>query len=162
MSDDLRHRIDTFLAQHTTLTLATVGSDGPQATALFYAHDLTLSLYFLSDPATRHGRNLTADQRSAATVQADGQDWRRINGLQIEGWVAPVSTPEDWDVAYEVYQAKFPFVGAALKGQSLTGITLSGPLARSRFYRFTPRWMRLIDNRLGFGHKEELVLVEDR
>lgn len=162
MTDSLQQRIDAFLAQHTTLTLATTGPESPQAASLFYAHDLALSLYFLSEPRTNHGRNLAADHRCAATVQADAQDWRRITGLQIEGWAYLVSTPEDWDVAYEVCQAKFPFVGVALKGQSLTGITLSGALARSRFYRLMPRWIRLTDNRLGFGHKEELVLAGDR
>ena len=162
MTDDLRQRIDAFLAQHTTLTLATACPDGPQAAALFYAHDVAFSLYFLSEPRTHHGRNLAADHRCAATVQADGQDWHQITGLQIEGWAVPVSTPEDWDVAYEVFQAKFPFVGVALKGRDLIAMTLFGPLARSRFYCLTPRWIRLIDNHLGFGHKEELVLAEDR
>ena len=160
MTHDLRTRLDAFLRQHTTLTLATIGPDGPYAAAMFYAHDLTFGLYFLSDPNTQHCRNLAAEPRCAATVQADGQDWQQITGLQIRGWARPISTPEDWDMAYEIFQAKYPFVGQALAGTSDAGLALAGPLARSRFYRLTPQWLRLIDNRWGFGHKEELMLRE--
>lgn len=156
--DDLRERIHEFLARHTTLTLATIGPEGPQAAALFYAHDAALNLYFLSALSSRHARNLAADPRCAATIQADGQDWRQITGLQIEGVAQAISSPEEWAIAYEVYRAKFPFVGDAWQGKGISALTLSGPLARSRFYRLTPHWVRLIDNARGFGHKDELRL----
>ncbi|MCC7352932.1 MAG: pyridoxamine 5'-phosphate oxidase family protein [Anaerolineae bacterium] len=158
MTNTLRARIHAFLARHTTLTLATTGPEGPQAAALFYAHDAALSLYFLSEPSSRHARNLAADPRCAVTIQADGQDWRVITGLQMEGRAQVVSTPEEWQVAYETFRAKFPFVGEAWRGEGSAALTLSGPLARSRFYRIAPHWMRLIDNTLGFGHKDELRL----
>jgi len=156
--DDLRTRIHEFLARHTTLTLATIGPEGPQAAALFYAHDAALNLYFLSEPSSRHARNLAADPRCAVTIQADGQDWRLITGLQIEGSAQVLTSPAEWAIAYDVYRAKFPFVGEAWQGKGMAAPTLSGPLARSRFYRLTPRWLRLIDNARGFGHKDELRL----
>jgi len=95
---------------------------------------------------------------SRSTIQADGQDWRAITGLQIEGRAQVVSTPEEWRVAYETFRAKFPFVGEAWQGEGSAAPILAGPLARSRFYRITPHWIRLIDNTLGFGHKDELRL----
>ncbi len=161
MTDDLRARILAFLAAHTTLSLATRGPDGaPQAAALFYAHDDDLSLYFLSDPATRHARALAADPRVAATIQDDGQAWQEIQGLQIAGTAAPVEGAAALARAAARYAARFDFLAGLLQGSGEGPLTLVGPLARSRFYVLRPRWMRLIDNRARFGHKEELVLGE--
>ena len=91
-ADDLRARLTAFLAQHTTLTLATVGPDDlPAAAAVFYAHDADLNLYFLSEEETQHGKNLLAAAKRrhnvAGTIQADGQEWRAIRGVQVR-WVA--------------------------------------------------------------------------
>lgn len=155
----LRGRIATFLAEHTTLTLATVGDEGaPAAAAVFYAHDTALKLYFLSEERTEHGRNLLADARVAATIQADGQDWRGIRGLQVCGRAHPVAGTE---LAHAVvaYGRKYAFVAGLLSGSGGPGV-LTGPLARARFWVLRPAWFRLIDNTVRFGFKEELILHE--
>ena len=150
-----------FLAVHTTLTLATVGPDGaPAAAAVFYAADSDLKLYFLSEERTEHGRNLLADPRAAGTIQADGQDWRGIRGVQVRGEAAPVSALELAHAA-AVYGRRFAFVGALLAGAEGPGV-LAGPLARARFWVLRPAWFRLIDNTVRFGFKEELVPDEQR
>jgi uncharacterized protein YhbP (UPF0306 family) len=88
---ELRPRLLAFLHHHDTMSLATIGPAGePQAAAVFYAAASGLDLYFLSDPQSRHGRNLAREPRVAATIQADGQNWREITGLQIEGTAALV------------------------------------------------------------------------
>ena len=66
----------------------------PAAAAVFYAHDDDLNLYFLSEERTQHGRNLLADPRVAGTIQADGQDWRGIRGLQVRGQARPAAGTE--------------------------------------------------------------------
>ena len=87
---DIRGRIATFLAAHTTLTLATVGADGlPAAAAVFYAHDAALNLYFLTEERTQHGRNMLANPVVAGTIQADGQDWRRSGACNCAGRLLP-------------------------------------------------------------------------
>ncbi len=152
--DDLRERISAFLAAHTTLTLATIGTDAaPAAAAVFYAHDDDLNLYFLSEERTLHGRNLLADPRVAGTIQADGQDWRAIRGLQLRGRAAPV-TAAGLPRAAEVYGRKYAFVAALLAGSAGPGV-LRGPLAQARFWVIRPEWIRLIDNTVYFGFKEE-------
>jgi uncharacterized protein YhbP (UPF0306 family) len=153
----LRSAIAVFLQGHTTLTLATVGPRcEPAAAAVFYAHDDDLALYFLSEESTAHARNLAANPAVAATVQADGQDWRSIRGLQLAGRAGPVAGAE---VAHAVslYGRKYAFVAALLAGGSGPGV-LAGPLARARFYVLRPSWLRLVDNTVGFGYKQELVL----
>lgn len=157
--DDLRRRIAELLAAHTTMTLATIGPDGaPQAAAVFYAHDDELNLYFLSEPTARHGRNVATEPRVAATIQADGQDWRQICGLQIEGTVALVEGAQELAHAIRVYSARFDFLAGLLAGTGEGPPALIGPLARSRFYVLRPSWIRLIDNRVRFGYKAELRL----
>ncbi len=56
-SADLKSRLQAFLAQHNTMTLATVDAAGaPHAAAVFYAADDALNLYFLSSPNSRHSQ----------------------------------------------------------------------------------------------------------
>jgi len=158
-SDPLRGRIAAFLAEHTTLTLATVGADGaPAAAAVFYAHDAGLNLYFLSEERTAHGRNLLADARVAGTIHADGQDWRGIRGVQVRGQ-ARLAAGTELVHGAAVYGRKYAFVGALLTGGGRPGV-LAGPLARARLWVLQPAWFRLVDNTVRFGFKEELVLNE--
>jgi uncharacterized protein YhbP (UPF0306 family) len=152
--DEPRERIARFLTAHTTMTLATVGSDGtPAAAAVFYAHDDALNLYFLSEERTQHGQNMRASPLVAATVQADGQDWRAIRGLQARGTARPV-TANELARAVAVYGRKYAFVATLLAGSGGSG-ALVGPLAKARFWVLLPSWFRLIDNTVRFGFKEE-------
>lgn len=155
--ESLHARVAAFLELHATLTLATVGDDGlPAAAAVFYAHDADLNLYFLSEAHTRHGRNLTVTPQVAGTIQAEGQDWRSIRGLQVRG-VASIIPVSGVAHAASIYGRKFAFVGALLATGGSLGV-LAGPLARARFWVLHPTWFRLIDNTVDFGFKEELTL----
>jgi len=146
------------------MTLATTGPGGePQAAAVFYATDEKLNLYFLSSPSSRHGRNLRQDPRVAATVQADGQPWREIRGLQIEGTARETEGARETARAAGVYGLRFQFLRGILgnegAGPEAGGSSvLRSVLAESRLHVLQPMWIRLIDNTAGFGHKEELTL----
>ena len=156
----MRDRLQDFLRQHNTLTLATLGPAGePQAAAVFYVTDDELNIFFLSNPESRHGLNLSRQPRVAATIQADGQDWQEITGLQFEGTAVMIEGARDNARVTRLFAERFDFL-RALRGDEDEGVpvALRGPLANSRFYVLRPAWIRLIDNRLGFGHKEELTL----
>jgi uncharacterized protein YhbP (UPF0306 family) len=164
-TDRLRDRLAAFLAAHTTVTLATVGVNGtPAAAAVFYAHDADLNLYFLSEERTQHGLNLTANPLVAGTIQSNGEDWRTIKGLQLRG-VARLVPGDASHLAGElahaaaIYCRKFAFVGALLAGAEGPGV-LTGPLVSARFWVLRPSWLRLIDNTVRFGFKEEWVRSE--
>jgi len=124
--------------------MATVDEGGPWATSLFYVSDEALNLYFISDPATRHSRALSRDARVAVTIHEETREWTAIQGIQLWGTAGAVEAAEE---AIARYTRKFPFAAAL--------IPASGPF---RFYRVTPRWIRLIDNSRGLGFKEELSL----
>jgi uncharacterized protein len=152
---DVGGRIDAFLAAHTTLNLASVDESGlPAAAAVFYAHDEAFRLYFLSELRTQHGQNLLANPAVSGTIQADGQDWRTISGLQLSGRASLVKSTIQLVRVAAIYGRKFPFVRPLLEGMKGEKV-LSGPLVRARFWVIQPTWFRLVDNTVRFGFKEE-------
>ncbi len=127
------------------LTLATTGADGaPHAAAVYFAADERNRLYFFSEPESQHTRDLTANPRAAAAIQPHVSGWQEIRGLQLRGTVALVPEGAEWEHAWQVYQARFPFVAG-----------LKEIIVKNSLYVFTPDWIRLVDNRRGFGYKEE-------
>jgi uncharacterized protein YhbP (UPF0306 family) len=159
---DLQASLREFLEQHDTMTLATIGPDRePRAAAVFYAVREELVLYFLSNPASRHSENLARDSRVAATIQRDGQPWQEIRGLQIEGTAQLVTDEREIGQAARVFAARFAFLQGLLADSESHGPPeLQGPLQNSRFFVLRPSWIRLIDNTKGFGHKEEMTLID--
>lgn len=151
MSESLRSCVLAFLGEHHVMTLATVGSDGPWAAAVFYAHD-DLKLYFLSSPTSRHAQHLAADPRVAATIQRDYDDWPGIRGLQLSGTARAVA-PEDEARVRDLYQRRYPLVG----GGAGVPRAIMEALNKIRWYEFVPEDVYLIDNTLGFAHREHLL-----
>ena len=136
MTDGLRPRIESFLQAHHVMSLATSGPEGPWSAAVFYASD-GLRLYFLSAPASRHCPDI--------------RDWREIHGLQLEGAAARIAGTER-AAAIARYGEEFPLIAKL----SSAPREIAAAMARVEWYRLTPRRVRLVDNTLGFGHREEL------
>jgi len=137
-----------YLVQHHVMTLATQGSDGPWAAALFYVRDGD-DLIFLSSPSSRHCRELALQPRCAATIQSDADDWRAIQGIQIEGRVSELHGAER-SRAERLYGERFPFVRP---GSAPAAIVLA--LARVRWYHLRISRLYFIDNRRGFGQRQQ-------
>lgn len=136
-----------LLSETQTLTLATLDPDGgPRATPLFFAFDDRASLFFLSERDTQHCRNLEREPSVAAALYPEVDDWLELRGLQIKGLAFPIAASER-QAALACYTARFPFTD-----------TLTEIVSESEVYRLRPRWVRLIDNRKGFGHKREWTL----
>lgn len=140
--------VAAFLNKHSTMTLATLGPDGhPLAASLFFASDQALRIYWVSGTQSRHSRALQRQPWAALTVHSETWSWAEIVGVQLEGHVVVLPAGSAWQAAWERYLTKFPFAQE-----------FQAEVSRSNFYELTPRWVRLIDNAQGFGHKEELEL----
>lgn len=147
MTPDAQQRFHDFLARHSTLSLATLNAEGrPESAPLFFAADEG-SLIWISGTHSRHSRNAAARAQAAVTIHNQVWDWHEIAGVQMEGEVTIVPAGPARDRAWQVYRAKFPFVDEFQENVST-----------SEFYRFTPSWVRLIDNSVSFGYKEEARL----
>ncbi len=140
-------KVREFLNAHSTLTLATVNEKGlPEAAPLFFAADDD-TLIWTSGQRSRHSLNLAASGQAAVTVYGETWNWSEIAGLQMEGDAAIIPLGPARERAWEVYKSKFPFVGE-----------FEDEISRSEFYRFVPHWIRLIDNSVHFGYREEISL----
>jgi uncharacterized protein len=146
----LQRRVQEYLGAHHVMTLATVGSDGPGAAAVFYAHrDGTL--YFLSSASSRHAHHIDRDARVALTIQDDCAEWSQVRGLQIEGAARRLEAAAA-AAARAVYAAKFPFIGALAHAPA----ALQDAFSRIAWYAVRCERAWLIDNSRGFGHRDEL------
>ena len=149
--ESMKSLICRYLEQHTTLSLATCHNRQPWATDLFYASDDSCRLYFVSSSKTRHCQHIAANPQVSVSISGNVSGWEEIKGLQLDGVAVVVPDSERARVA-ETYLAKFP----ALKKLHKASEILSSFL-ESSFYQITPKWIRLIDNSKGFGHKDEMI-----
>lgn len=132
----------------STMTLATRAADGaPHAAPVYFAADDDLRFYFFSEADSQHAQDLAIDPRAAAALYPEATGWQDIRGVQLRGLAKPVGGGPQREAAWERYKAKFPFV------QSLKSI-----VARNELFVFVPHWVRMVDNRLGFGFKQEWSL----
>ena len=127
------------------MTLATGSPEGePHAAPVYFVADENKRLYFFSDANSQHALDLQTNARAAAAIHPLVSGWQEIRGLQLRGRVRAVPQGAEWEHAWVLYQAKFPFVEK-----------LKEAVARSVLYVFEPDWIRLVDNRKGLGYKEE-------
>lgn len=150
MSDRRAAALD-YLADHHVMTLATSGSFGPWAAAVFYVND-GFTLTFLSSSRSRHAVDLVSDARCAAAIHEDYDDWREIKGLQLEGSVRELSGARKIG-AIARYGAKFPVIRPEHAPE-----IMRGALAKVSWYEFVPDKCFFIDNSQGFGHRDEIAL----
>lgn len=146
-----------YMRDHNTLSLCTYGEGAPWGASVFYAND-GLAIYFLSDPKTRHGRNMSENPVVAVTINEDYRDWRQIKGIQLEGRVDVVSGRVEKARAFATYLRKFPFVAEFFSSSSKLSLAMLTKVTSTTFYRITPTRMFFLDNEKGFGHREELIV----
>ena len=150
LTPDWRARLQSFMSERISMSLATTSPAGSSRVAdVYFVSDDDLNLYFYSDPASRHTRNIQRDPRVAATMRVESMDWHDIRGVQVEGLAEQMDDPADRDQAWRLMCVKFPFY------ESFTDVVV-----HLGMYRVTPHWIRWIDNSVSFGHKEDFDLVE--
>jgi uncharacterized protein YhbP (UPF0306 family) len=155
-TDNLRRTLLDYLAAHNSMTIASAHRNVPWASAVFYASDV-FTLYFLSNPKSRHGINIAGNSRVGIAIHEDYSEWRAIKGIQLEGRAERVRSPKTMLQFWELYRKKFPFVETFFKPGPLREVVQS-KLAGIRIYRVIPDAIWYLDNSQGFGHREMLPL----
>jgi uncharacterized protein YhbP (UPF0306 family) len=143
-SVELKYSLEELL-NLTTMTIATVGIGcEPHSAAVYFACDDQLNMYFFSDSKSQHAQDTANEVLAAVTVHPDRNRWQDIHGLQMRGAITVVQSQTKWQEAWKLYLVKFPFAA-----------DLEQLVAINQLYVFNPQWIRLVDNRRGFGFKQE-------
>ena len=157
-STDLRERILKYLQNHNTISLATVSKGKPHAASVFYVN-IGFKLFYVSNPDSRHSTFLTAIPNVSGTINEDYHNWLNIKGIQLEGTVSSLGSIVKNPRVVKAYVAKFPNVKDFFGAPQRLGPTVMQKVAGVRFFQISPSRIFMLDNSLGFGHREELVLV---
>jgi len=155
-ASNLRARVLRYLAEHTTLNLATYGPGGLWACAVLYINDGT-SLYFTSVARTRHGLNVNTNNLISGTINDDCKSWETMKGVQLAGTVAKVTDFAERRRVVRAYLAKFPYASALWHGEHDVDVIALAPGVHD-FYRITPQELLFTDNEHAPGSREELPL----
>jgi uncharacterized protein YhbP (UPF0306 family) len=139
--------ISEFLAVSTMVLATTDGEGRPYAAPLYFAADEKQQLYFFSSPRSQHSQHLAHRPQAAVSFYPESASWQEIRGVQMRGEVVLVAPGPWWESVWIIYRTKFPFVE-----------TMQDEIARNQLYAFKPMWIRLVDNRQGFGYKREWTL----
>jgi uncharacterized protein len=140
-----------LLLERSVLCLATVSRGGPWCAPLFFAPiDGGRALVFVSDPGSRHCRELAADPRAAAAVHLESSAMREIRGVQLVGRVQALAGAEERR-ARAAFLRRHPHAAGRLAERP-----------RERFFAFAIARAKVTDNRRGFGYKAEFDLKGGR
>lgn len=137
MSQSPDNNFIDFISEHHVLTLATCVDSQPWCASCFYTYWEDENIFiFTSDKETRHASEALNNNKIAGSIVLETKTVGKIQGLQIEGTLDLA----DGDIktkAKKKYLKTFPF--AVLKQTDL--------------WLLKPTFLKLTDNRLGFGKK---------
>ncbi len=149
-------RAIAYIAQHTTLNLATDGPAGLWAAAVLYVN-VGVDLYFTSVTSTRHGQNMVATHHVAGTINDDCTTWMSMKGIQLDGEVTELTDAEARRPIVEAYLRRFPFSVALWHGETDPEVIARAPGTHG-FYRITPEHLFFTDNEYAPGRRQEIPL----
>jgi len=122
-----------LLEASTLCAIATVTRSGrAHVNTAYFAWSRAFEIVWLSEPGATHSRNLRANPSTAIAVYDSGQTWGKPDrGIQLFGTAREVAG-EDAEQAEALYTRRFPAYAKT-------------DLGAYRFYRFTPRRLKLFD-----------------
>lgn len=149
--EPVRRSLLRILRENVLFSIATVARrNRAHINTAYFCYSTDLDLYFLSDPGSLHAKNLATNSSAAATVFRSAQIWGKPDrGIQLFGTCREVTGREAQE-AKRLYGERFPLYAAWLKGTSDEEKRLAAQLGSYRVYRFRPRSVKILDERV-FG-----------
>lgn len=149
----LRAEVRAFLQANHVMSLATVVEGAPHACSLMYAA-ADFTLYWTSEPRTRHSQAIEREARVSATIAPDYGDFRAIRGVQVEGRARRLAESGEADVARKLMARRYRF----LQEMELLPETLRRAISGAAYYRLDPGRITWIDNTRGFGSRHTVAI----
>ncbi|EKT61513.1 YhbP family protein [Providencia sneebia] len=135
-ASSLKH-IQRYLSRQHVFSLFTSHNNDIWSASCYYAFDAQLmSLFFMTDAASRHGKLMLTNQRVAGTISAQTKTVSQIQGIQFIGDVIVLDENRQQQ-AHEFYCRRFPIA-----------LTAKLPVWRLDFQE-----VKMVNNKLGFGTK---------
>ena len=130
-------RIIDFIKEHHILTLATANKNQPYTSTCFYVYVEEKNLFiFTSDYDTKHIKDIENNKNVALAIALETKITGKIRGLQITGTIKEL-THNEYTKARKIYISQFPIA----------------ILTKSPLWAVEPDFIKMTDNRLGFGKK---------
>lgn len=132
-------RIITFIREHHILTLAVTRDNRPWCSTCYYAYLPEANRFiFTSDHDTRHIRDIveSGNHEVACAIALETRIVGRIRGIQFSGTMKELEG-EEHKQAKAAYLKRFPIAR----------------LATLHLWALEPAYIKMTDNRLGFGTK---------
>ncbi len=138
-----------------TLVLATA-DPAPWCAPVFYVFQ-DQSFFFFSSEGSRHINGALASNRCAASIFRDGDDWREIEGLQMDGKLERIQLGSKAVSVFRAYLNKFPAVRESFLDltHELTRFTQH---FRTQLYAFVPEHVFYLNNQTGLDKRREIRL----
>ena len=131
------NRISQFIKEHHILTLSTVTENKPYCATCFYAYNEQENYFIiLSGEDTNHIRHIKENNSIAVAIALETEMVGKIRGLQMTGTIIK---PEGRQMtnAKKEYRKRFPLI----------------VVKKTDVWLLLPDFIKMTDNRLGFGKK---------
>ncbi len=130
-------KIINFIQKHHVLTLATSTDNIPWCANCFYVYSEEDNVFiFTSDHNTKHIKDVKENNAVAGSVVLETPAVGKIQGIQFTGKMY-VPKNDLFKKANKLYLKKYPFA----------------KLMNTQLWILSPNFIKLTDNRLGFGKK---------
>ncbi len=138
-----------------TLVLATADPE-PWCAPVFYVYQQQ-SFFLFSSEGSRHISGALASNRCAASIFRDGDDWREIEGLQMDGKLERIQLGSKAVSVFRAYLNKFPTVRESFLDLTLE-LTRFTQHFRTQLYAFVPEHVFYLNNQTGLDKRREIRL----
>ena len=142
----IRQSVGRILRENVLCSMSTVTpGNRPHINTAYFCYASDLELYFLSDPSSRHCRNLERNPSLAMTIFRSAQEWGgQDRGLQLFGTCRRTRGAGARD-AERCYAARFSPYRKWMKGLSPAERRQAALLRSYAFYRFLPSRIKILD-----------------
>ena len=138
-----------------TLVLATA-DPRPWSAPVYYEYQKQ-RFYFFSRADSRHVSAALSSDRCAGAVFRDSDDWREIEGLQMEGSLEEVRFGAEAARVFAAYIRRFPTVKSFFD-EAVFDFAQFARRFSARLYAFTPERVFYMNNQTGLGKRREVEL----
>lgn len=136
-------QVAKFLSRHNLMAVATYG-DHPWVANVYYSFDPDLTLYFLSDPATLHCRQIEANPQVAVSIFDSHQSINQPKrGLQLWGEASQISGQTKIMHVVKLWKSSLKVSDATITYENMIKKVITG-----RMYQIIPKQIKLFDQKL--------------